>query len=237
MPQLISAQKACANALAQYIAATLAAQGNPDVVVSQHWPQASKALPRRAITVLEAGEAQRELTQASVTLENVRTSTTADYMVQAYNARLPMQIDIWASSDVERDDLIARLDDMLNQGCSQLPGVFNPDAFSEGVTLPMGANTISPSSTSWNGNSMFWFESFVETDTPDSTQRSEYRASARGEAQYVYVQTRTLDRLLGINLKLKAHEIGAAGSPPSTQLWDIYKVVNAPKSFIYSTGP
>jgi hypothetical protein len=89
----------------------------------------------------------------------------------------PLQIDVWAKSDVARDDLLARLEPALNASRARsMPslGLPNADPVEQGLALLLADG--------WSGFVGYWFDEAAITDAPDAVQRSEYRATYRGWA-------------------------------------------------------
>lgn len=234
--QKVSIQQAASTSLATYIRLQLQSQGLGDVVITDRWPDI-KQLPPRAVSVLLSGEMETDrCDQFSVNSRIVVGNTVKlTYTVQQFQCRQPMQLDLWATSLPSLDDLIFRHDDMLNVGTSSLPGAFNEDPFGEGACLLLGSQEAGGTQQlQWNSVVMFWFESFVVQNTPDARQRQEYRASARGQAHFVYTSDRVMNQLLSPTLKLKTSELSGA---PTTQLFDIYTINNQGKGFNWSAGP
>lgn len=237
--QQVSIQQAAVTALATYIRTTLVQQqGLTDLVVSDRWPD-QKKLPPRSVTILLTGEMDTERADHLFPTSRVVVGNTVQrtFTVQQFFCIQPMQIDLWATSNVVLDDLIARHDDITNVGTSVLPGSFNEDPFGEGVVLLLGSKEAGGAQQlQWNSAVMYWFESFVVQNTPDQHQRQEYRATARGEAHFMYTSERKMSQLLQPTLKLKVFEVGDVSAPPTTQLFDIYAINNQGKGFNWSSG-
>jgi hypothetical protein len=89
----------------------------------------------------------------------------------------PLQLDVWAHTDTERDDLLARLEPALNASkAKSMPSLalVGTDPVEQGIALLL--------SDGWEGFVSYWFDEPQLTDTPDAVQRSEYRATYHGSA-------------------------------------------------------
>lgn len=221
MPLQVSAQQAACNALAAYLSAHL-----PGVKCRARWPEANAPLEARAVTVIIAGVREDVPCGHVVVSQTNLTASTASYTWKVLQCRLPLQLDVWATNDVERDDLAASVDVLMNRGTSQLTGVTNQDPFGEGTAL----NLLT--ADGYTGIADFIFDSSRPMDVPDAVQRAEYRATARGDARFVLVQTQTSPRLVAISLKAKVHEVVPA---PTGQLFDITTLLNT-GAVIHTTG-
>lgn len=88
----------------------------------------------------------------------------------------PFQLDVWASSHAERDDIVAQLDGVLRAGLSPLGG-FNPDPVGNGFFVNLADGWDSSNTTA-----KFSFDSPDYEDSPDSFGRQSFRATYRGTA-------------------------------------------------------
>ena len=185
-------QQAAANALAEYLGQLL-----PDVVVEPRWPAPDKEKPPLSITVVTAGKRQD-------TPINLRllSSTIADPDLGGISAvwqiaacTQPFQLDVWTRSDVERDDILARLDDILNAGESALTGVSNPDPVGHGVLLALGDG--------WTDSTAdFTFDGADYEDLSDSVGSEIFRATIRGDAHFMLTVSSVTARQRVIQFKL-----------------------------------
>jgi hypothetical protein len=217
----VSAQQAARNALAAYLGANMSG-----ISVRGRWPEANAPLTK-ALTVIIAGDVEYVNRGHTIINQTNINSTTASYTWQVLDARLPLQIDAWATTDVERDDMAASVDSLLNRGSSQVTGATNQDPFGDGTSLNLLA------ADGFQGIADYIFDSSRPLDNPDSIQRAEYRATARGEARYVFVQTAQSPRLVTINLKVRPFE---SSLTPRSQLYDITSLLNT-GAVIHTTGP
>src|SRR5438067_13223579 len=104
-------EQAAQNALARWIAHEL-----PGVVVWDRWPEANVCLPPKAPGVLRAG-ARRDEPLDPEPVKGVDVAGASGGSIFTWRMRActqPLQLDIWAHSDVARGDLVARLEPVLN---------------------------------------------------------------------------------------------------------------------------
>lgn len=168
----VSIQQAAANAFATWLGSKL-----PDCTVEPRWPAASKDLPAKAISIVTAGQRRDvpidlQLLSADKTGQGATNTLAVWRPMVAYQ---PMQLDVWAQSDVARDDIIARLEPLLQSGQSQLAGVVNPD--------PVGAGVLLAVSNGWDAygsTASFFFEEPDLIDTSNTQLMTQYRATYRG---------------------------------------------------------
>jgi len=171
--QQVSIGQACANALARWLQTTL----SPDVTVFERWPDPNTKLPAKSVSVLRVGRRARmpawQLDVAAVQV--IGNGPEAQIAYQLGGIEQAMQIDVWATSDAERDDILAQLDVVLYAGIDQtlgLPG----DPIRDGILLPL--------LDGFDGNNCdYWFDEPEIDDTPGAMQRSEFRATFFGEAR------------------------------------------------------
>ncbi len=197
---MISIQQAAINSLSAWIGSQM-----DDVTVLSSWPSPDFPPPNKSITILTAGPRQDE----SIPLRYIgqedgnSPNTTATWQIKVCEQNL--QLDIWADSDVERDDIIARLDTVLNAG-EAASGIGTHDPVGSGVLLavadgfPMGTTAD------------FTFEGPDTEDSPESISRSEYRATIRGTAYLGLTVNAVSAKQIVINLKQKLHDGDTADS-------------------------
>jgi len=191
---LVPIEQATQNALARWLAREL-----PGVVVWDRWPEANVRLPPKAISVLRAG-ARRDEPLDLVPIAKV-ASTTAGRAMYRWRARAcqqPLQLDVWAHSDVARGDLLARLEPALNASKARsMPslGLAHADPVEQGLALLLDDG--------WSGFASYWFDEPAITDAPDAVQRSEYRATYRGWAAMQLTIDAESPRLARASLQLR----------------------------------
>lgn len=139
-------------------------------------------------------------------------STRVDVVWQLAACTQPFQLDVWATSDVERDDLIARLDEVLHAGSSSLSTV---DAFRD----PVGTGCLIAVADGWqscNTIADFVFEEPDTIDTSDAVGRAIYRATYRGNAHMMLTVTTRTARQIAINFLMRISESDPATAEPET---------------------
>lgn len=201
----VSIGQAAANALAAWLREALAS----DIVVNARWPQPDVELPRKAVTVLKVGVPTRE--DVSCLSVGKRTNVDATHDRTAFQfggLTQALQLDVWATNDFDRDDIIAQLDEALCAGIGKtlgLPG----DPVRDGVLVPFLA------ADGFDGNVDCCFEAAEIDDDPTSKQRKEFRALYRGEAQFALSSTVTTPRMKSLTLKQTVHT--KTGNPDDVQ--------------------
>ena len=170
----VSIEQAAQNALARWLTREL-----DGVPVWDRWPEANVRLPAKAVSVLRAGSRRDEALDpepvARRDVEGIPGHSVFTWRMRACTQ--PLQLDVWAHTDVERDDLLACLEPALNANKARsIPslGLRSTDPVEQGLTLLLGEG--------WSGFVTYWFDAPELTDTPDVVQRSEYRATYRGWA-------------------------------------------------------
>ncbi len=164
----VTVEQAAVNALGRWLTTSLGS----DVVVSTQWPEPSKRLPPKAVTILRAGSPDEEPLDPIIVGRVDTGPHTSLFTWRMRAVRQPVQLDVWARHALVRDDLLARLDEALNQGLGVTLGTPGADPFRHGLVLPLADG--------WTGTADFYFDRPEVTDTPDAAARSEYRATARG---------------------------------------------------------
>jgi hypothetical protein len=99
------------------------------------------------------------------------------YVARVYVWRIaeieqPAQLDVWARSDVARNDLMAQLSDLLHASPKDSAGFTSDD--------PVGEILFVPLADGWPGYAAAEFDKPSWSDTSDSTQTRTYRATYRG---------------------------------------------------------
>jgi len=166
-----SVEQAAVNALGSWLARALP----KGVVVSTTWPEPTKALAPRAVTILRAGAPDDEPLDPIVVGRVDTGPHTSLFTWRLRALRQPLQLDVWTKHAAARDDLLARLDEALNTGMGATLGVTNADPVRHGVVVPLADG--------WTGTADCFFDRPEVNDTPDAAARSEYRATVRGWAE------------------------------------------------------
>lgn len=183
----VSLQQAGNNALATWLVSQLPG----DVSISFSWPSPDMELPGKSISILMAGGAFDTPIERQLIKQVNIDALTATGSWQIRSRRQPIQLDVWARTNPERDDLLARLDIALNAGES--PVAAGSDPAGDGLLLNLADG---------------WVESFADfsfdgptiDDTPESIKRSEYRATISGDVYLMLYVNKISSRQLLINL-------------------------------------
>ncbi len=190
MPYVSVQQSAC-NTLAAWLSSSL----DNTIECESFWPDASKNLPARAVTVIPAGPREEIWFEPTiVSVSNVGMSNTVSTWVVAALVQ-PLQLDVWATDEYSRDDILAQLDLALHAGVGRTLNISNADPFRQGVLLQM----VDPP---WDiQNVDCTFDMSTITYSPNAVNESEFRATLRGEAQMSLTMTATTPRMATIKLK------------------------------------
>lgn len=170
-----------------------------DVKVEARWPAPDKDLPPKAITLVASG-ARRD-TMVDLKLLNASNSglSNTNGFWQVAACYQPFQLDIWAQRDVDRDDMMARLDNFLHSGERYLTGVSSPNPAGFGVLLQVGDGWSDIVQTTAD----FYFEGPDLLDDPDTVIRALRRATLRGGAHFMLAVPVTTSRQKLIELSIQ----------------------------------
>lgn len=164
----VTVEQAGINALATWLTNSLGTAA----VVSTHWPEPSKKLPAKGVTILRAGAPEEEPLDPIIVGRADTGPHTSLFTWRLRALRQPLQLDVWAHHHAARDDLLARLDVALNAGMGASLGAASAEPVRHGVVLPLGDG--------YAGTADCYFDRPEVFDAPDAAIRSEYRATARG---------------------------------------------------------
>ncbi len=192
----VSIQQAACNSLAAWLVAMMPS----DVTVSTKWPSPDRPLPAKAITVLTAGGRKDTDVELQLISQLDIDSLTAAYTWQIKACEQAIQLDVWAKTDAERDDLLAQLDDVLNYGEAALgiTGQFH-DPARAGLLLSIADGW--PSSIA-----DFTFDGPNTPDDSDAVKRAEFRATIMGNALVALTVTRTSAKQIQIILEQRLND-------------------------------
>lgn len=200
MALLKTIQQAARDALADWLTSDL---DDESILIEPRWVEPDQQLPSKQVTIIDAGPRTVEwfqpevLSTANVDLEGGEAVKKVDTTWSLGLATQPVQLDVWAQSDVELDDLIARLDASLNKG-SQGLGLSNVDPFDPGLRCNLGGDWAP-------GIVDFLFESPVILQAPNSVGEGEWRATYRGRATAQLTQVARSPRLARIRLEKRIY--------------------------------
>jgi hypothetical protein len=164
----VSVEQAAVNALGSWLARAL----GPAVAISTRWPEPTKKLPERAVTILRAGPPEGEPVDPIVVGRVDTAEHTSLFTWRLRALRQPLQLDVWARHHAARDELLAELDVALNTGMGPTVGVANADPVRHGVLVPLDDG--------WTGTADCYFDRAEVFDSPDGATRGEFRATVRG---------------------------------------------------------
>jgi len=196
----VTIQQAAANALARYLTDALSG-----VTVEARWPAPERQLPDKMITILLSGPRRDEpMEHRMVSREDLNdTQVSAHWQIAACHQ--PLQLDIWATQEVARDDILAQLDQVLNAGELQ---EYNPWPVGNGILLPLEDGW-----EDFETYGSFYFENPDTTDTPDSVKRREFRATFSGGVDVMLVVPKTSARQTLIRLSQRLYSTGEPSGP------------------------
>lgn len=178
----VSIHQATANAAVAYLTTAL-----PDVTIYPRWPTAD--FQGKAITLITAGS-RRDQSIDPRLLSNTPQGTNQTVSVwQVAECTQPFQLDVWAQSFSDRDDIIARLDGALRSGLNPLPAVVFKDPVANGFFVNVADGWEAMQTTAY-----FSFDAPDVDDTPESITRRQFRATYRGDAYMKLALTATTPR-------------------------------------------
>lgn len=208
--QLVTIQQAARNALSTWLTTELAPAGGGDgVLVEPRWFEPDRPLPARAISIIDAGPRQIEWLEPEVlaSVENAENADHIDITWALGAVAQRVQLDVWAQSDVELDDIVARLDRSLNAGERGVEAS-NVVPFRPGVLLELADG--------WDpGRVDFLFGEPEIVHTASSVGEGEWRAIYRGRFDGQLVQTATTAKMARLHLDARLREQDPA-SPDET---------------------
>jgi hypothetical protein len=111
----------------------------------------------------------------------IRRALDAHYAARLYTWRIrgceqPVQLDVWAIYQDSREDIVARLEPLLNADPSRSAGFTTDDGPRNGTIIALGDG--------FSGYADFLFDKPLRTNTSDGQQRDEYRATYAGTAEF-----------------------------------------------------
>lgn len=175
MSQLVTIQQAARNALAKWLRTELAPVRNGlGVVVEPRWFPKDVELPRYAVSIIDAGPREVEWTDPEILDQTLKGAAHVEVTWGLGYVTQRLQLDVWTPSDLELDDVVARLDIALNAGQRPM-GASNPDPVAVGVLVLL--------EDGWEGATAdLTFDAPETQHTPSSVNESEWRATYRGAA-------------------------------------------------------
>lgn len=219
---LISIGQAAASALATYLGAAL----TDDIGVVDRWPEFGPRLfqatspgePdfRAVVSVLHVGRRERLSVVMGPRLGDVTPMPGGQVQItwQIGSYVQPLQIDVWAKTDDDRDDVVRQLDELLNAGSNAIPGAPRTDPVADGLALQ-----LDPAS-GYVGIADYYLDEPENNEDPEAVIRSEYRASYFGEARGPFTRTVIVPAIKAAHLQ---SYLAAGTLPPASllQTWTV----------------
>lgn len=205
--QLVTIQQAARNALALWLVTELEAVPG-GIAIEPRWFETGRGLPPKAISIIDAGPRRVEWGDPEVLAQALVGTTLVTATWAVGDVEQPVQLDVWAQSDLELDDIMARLDIALNARARGL-GVANVE--------PVGAGLLLHLADGWApGIVEFAFGEPSTFQTADDANQAEWRAMFKGAASMRLSTKATTPRLARIALKQRISASDAASVTTDT---------------------
>ena len=196
MAKLVSGVVAAENALVAWISSQLT-----DIMISKEWPTPGEPInPNGSVSILRAGGCDETpvIYPNPTKVVPIPYTNNAQFYWRTHACEQPMQMDVWATSELRRDDIVERLNNALTAGRAQTlsPAFFatfgvdpNQNPVEQCIVLQLAAP--------WDHLvGAYQFESPETEDSAGSNKRREYRATYRGSAFFDRTVIRVSPRLL-----------------------------------------
>ena len=207
---MISIQQAAANALATYLQDTLGG----DILVESRWPDARRLRKPKVISVLLAGRREDLMIDPRILSRIDMDTTQSEVRWQIKTCKQSLQLDVWCQNDIDRDDIVARLDIALNAGASPV------DIFAEPVAS--GLLLATNSGDEWPDTFCdFSFDGPEIDNTDDSVNITSYRATYMGDAHVMLAVSKPVARQVLIQFQQKLSEFPVS---QQTGPYDLYSI-------------
>jgi hypothetical protein len=172
------------------------------VIVTPDWPDPDQPLAQRAVSVITAGP--RADAQVDLSVTDYEELVPADPVRRRYRWRVKactqgIQLDVWATSAVDRQAIRAALDEALHAGPSVTLGLAGSMPVRDGVLLALDPET------GHEGFAEFTFDAPEDTDG-EALRAREYRATYPGEAQAILEVVAESPRMAEIALSVALGE-------------------------------
>lgn len=193
-----SVLQAASDAFGAYLQTALGS----DVRVYSSWPEPDQKL-RKAVTLTSVGPRQVDYNAGEIApVVKVAELVPPDPVLKNYTFavavfRQSVQLDVWATSFVECDDILARLDDILTDGLGASLGQANADPNRDGSVVALNP------ADGHEGFAEFLFDGQDDDQTSAQSGRDEWRATIHGECSVNYQKTKTLPTLKSLKLAVK----------------------------------
>lgn len=193
----VTIQQAANNALAAWLASKL----TTDIVVEPRWPTPDKLKTPKMVTLTLAGSRRDTPIDLRLLSYSAYGDKQTNAVWQVAACTQPVQLDVWAPTDVELDDILAQLDDALHVDQFSLPSALS--------ATPAGTGCLVALADGWDACGTIADFSFDSPDvdvTSDAQARRLYRASYRGESNFMLTVNSTTARQVAINFQLMLSE-------------------------------
>jgi hypothetical protein len=206
----VSVSRAAVQALGAWLTQSL-----EGVTVRDKWPPAGVPLKGRVVTIVAVGNRERGDSYGTVEIASRTNISATQCRIRFRQGEVsqPLQLDVWAGSDVDRDDVIAQLDQVLHAGRSETLNIKNSvqtvgsDPWSDELTL-----AFDPTGPYDGDYCTFLFDDVAIDDTPESIQRAEYRATFLGSSKMPFSTFKVVPRLINATF---AQQVTQDVTPPN----------------------
>lgn len=164
------------------------------VVVLAEWAPPGQRLPRRAISVLCAGMRRDTHLTAEVVKVTDKPNNQGEFTWSVKAITQPLQLDVWAVTDAERNMISDALDRFLNMGPLYTLG--SGDITRDGLLLRLDANS------GHEGFVDYTFDGPRPIDGESTAMESQFRSLIRGEADAELTFTATTAKQVRLKLQL-----------------------------------
>lgn len=227
----VSIAQATANSLAGWLTTSL----SPDVVVLSRWPTGAKLLINRdgrvkAVSVTKVG--RRTRLDAQVPMQPVASTPLSSGLARMTFPigifEQPLQIDVWAAYDGDREDILDQLDDVLNVGVDRTLGEgWTDDPVKDGIVLALAEE---------NGYTGFldcWFDEPEIIEDPSSVHATEFRATYAGVARGGFARIRDVPIIQSAKAGFRSSEQSPS---PDGLLFDDVTLTQTPNGIVVTRG-
>jgi len=229
----LSFAQTCVKAIADYLITAVSS----DVQVLDHWPTNSDQLKVNAngriktISITKVGTRRRiDAVWPIDPLNMVARQNDGLWTFPVGGFIQPLQLDIWAGYDGDREDIIDQLDDALTAGIDRtIVNTIVDDPVKDGIVLALDPKN------GWTGYLDCWFDEPDLIDTPQSIKQTEFRATYLGEGRGTFARVRPAPILKNATLKYAYGEQPI--TPPNNTPADTVTVTSGEERFGQSTLP
>lgn len=164
----VSVQQASLNAAVAYLKTKITS-----ATIHSRWPGID--FPGDAITLITAGSRHDTALDPRILSAVNQGSTQTSAVWQIAECTQPLQLDVWSTSFLGRDNIIAQLDTYLRAGQQPIAGNSFLDPVGNGFFV-----ALADGFDAFQTTAKFSFSGPDHEDSPDSVTRSQFRATYRG---------------------------------------------------------